>query len=70
MENDSYTVTFDFNYDGSTDAVSIKVDEGDKISEPDEIPTRLAYAVVGWYLETEGITKWNFASDNSLIVKY
>lgn len=36
------------------------VDEGDKIKTLPPVPERGGYTFVGWFLEEEGITEWDF----------
>ena len=38
------------------------VEKGSLVSRPDD-PTRKNYDFLGWYLETDGVTEWNFATD-------
>ena len=56
----TYTVTFNLNYDGSTDTTQ-SVTSGNAVSEP-EVPTRDGYAFVGWYKEAECTNEYNFST--------
>ena len=58
MEN--FTVTFNFNYDGSTDTTQ-SVTSGNAVSTP-EVPTRDGYAFVGWYKEAECTNEYVFST--------
>lgn len=58
-----YQVTFVFG-DGYDIFVVEDIFEGSKIAPPEEVPTRVGYAISGWYA-TEDFSgeKWNFESD-------
>lgn len=58
MEN--FTVTFNFNYDGSTYTTQ-SVTSGNAVSTP-EVPTRDGYAFVGWYKEAECTNEYVFST--------
>lgn len=47
-EPESYTVTFDYNYDGAPAAVTQTVESGAAVSEPED-PSREDYTFTGWY---------------------
>ena len=54
----TYTVTFNLNYDGSTDTTQ-SVTSGNAVSTP-EVPTRDGYAFVGWYTDTDCTNEYDF----------
>ena len=56
----TYTVTFNLNYDGSTDTTQ-SVTSGNAVSTP-EVPTRDGYAFVGWYKEAECTNEYVFST--------
>ncbi|WP_288807093.1 InlB B-repeat-containing protein, partial [uncultured Treponema sp.] len=58
MEN--FTVTFDLNYDGSTNTMQ-DVASGSAVEKP-EVPTRDGYAFVGWYKEAECTNEYVFST--------
>ena len=55
----TYTVTFNLNYDGSTDTTQ-SVTSGNAVSTP-EVPTRDGYTFAGWYTDTECTVEYNFS---------
>ena len=55
----TYTVTFNLNYDGSTDTTQ-SVTSGNAVSEP-EVPTRNGYTFAGWYTDTDCTVEYNFS---------
>ena len=54
-----YTVTFNLNYDGSTDTTQ-SVTSGNAVSTP-EVPTRDGYTFAGWYTDTECTVEYKFS---------
>ena len=54
----TYTVTFNLNYDGSTDTTQY-VTSGNAVSTS-EVPTRDGYAFVGWYTATDCTNEYDF----------
>lgn len=57
-------ITFDFNYEGCADPVTVTIDENSTISTS-YIPenSRLGFEYDGWYKEPECLNEWYFASD-------
>ena len=72
-ESETYTVTFDYNYDskGEYETVTVKTDE--KVAEPDD-PARDGYTFGGWYTEPNGGSKFDFdtaiSADLTLYAKW
>ena len=54
----TYTVTFDYNYDGAT-STSETVEEGSTVSEP-ETPTRDGYTFDAWYTDEDCTSPYSF----------
>lgn len=57
----SYTVTFDYNYDGAPQAAEVAVGEGRTVQAPQD-PTRADYTFVGWFVNQAGTTAFDFAT--------
>ena len=57
-----FIVTFETGDGGNTVAPQ-KVNEGEKVTKPEETPTRSKYAFVAWYKEAEWRHEWNFDTD-------
>ena len=58
----SYTVTFDLNYDGATGAPAAQtVEYGQKVAEP-ATPTRTGYTFFAWYTDKELSEQFDFES--------
>ena len=58
----TFSVTFDYNYQGSPIPTTITAYEGLKIARPND-PVRAGYDFIGWYKDTNFNTVWNFGSD-------
>jgi uncharacterized repeat protein (TIGR02543 family) len=56
----TYTVTFNLNYDGST-PVTAYVNYGGKVAEPAD-PTRTGYTFIGWFTDTGATVSYSFDS--------
>ena len=54
----TYTVTFNLNYDGSTNTTQ-DVASGSAVEKP-EVPTREGYVFAGWYTDTECTVGYDF----------
>jgi uncharacterized repeat protein (TIGR02543 family) len=46
---DKFTVTFDYNYEGSPEALVVTVDKGAKVAQPDDPEEREGYKFMGWF---------------------
>lgn len=57
-----YSVEFNYNYDGSPNATTIKIQEGQKISKPED-PTRAGYQFIGWTTDASGESIYSFGSN-------
>lgn len=60
-QTQKYTVKFDLNGATGTAPDSKQVDEGGKVSKPDD-PSWTGHTFDGWYTAATGGTKWNFDS--------
>lgn len=60
---DTWTVTFDLNYEDST-PVTVEAEKGGNVSRP-ENPTRQGYTFVGWYFDSYCLVEAGFTSKNS-----
>ena len=56
----TYTVTFNLNYDGSTNTTQ-SVTSGAKVEEPNQAPTREGYTFAGWYTDTACTGEYDFS---------
>ncbi|HBN12349.1 MAG TPA: hypothetical protein DD415_01895 [Clostridiales bacterium] len=54
------TVTLDYNYEGA-EAGRIKVNVGSAINKPED-PEREGYNFVGWFIDENGVSAYNFAT--------
>ncbi len=61
-QTQKYTVTFDLNGGDGTAPSAKEVEEGGKVTAPNE-PSRKNYDFDGWYTAATGGTKWNFGTD-------
>ena len=61
---DTYTVTFDYNYDDKGEYESVTAKAGETAVEPDD-PTREGYTFGGWYTESDGGSKFDFDTEIS-----
>lgn len=61
-QTQQYTVTFNLNGAPGTAPSSVKVDEGGKVSPPDE-PSWPDHTFNGWYTQATGGEKWDFNSE-------
>jgi len=59
-EDQVFTVTFDSN--GGSAVSSVEVQVGKKVIEPED-PTKAEYVFLGWYLDQNYHTAWNFLTD-------
>ncbi|MDG5816906.1 InlB B-repeat-containing protein [Chitinispirillales bacterium ANBcel5] len=55
---DSFTVTFDFNYDSVV--ITQSVEEGSLLAQPSEPQKREGYIFEGWYSDQDMNTEWDF----------
>ena len=58
----TFSVTFDYNYQGSPIPTTITAYDGLKIARPND-PVRAGYDFIGWYKDTNFNTVWNFSFD-------
>jgi uncharacterized repeat protein (TIGR02543 family) len=56
----TYSVTFDYNYSGSTPSV-VSVESGKTVAKPAD-PTRTDYSFTGWFKEASAATAYDFTS--------
>lgn len=54
-----YSVTFNLNYSGATNAEPVKVESGAKVSKPTD-PQQTGFIFSGWYTEAEGGELYDF----------
>ena len=65
----TYTVSFDLNYEGATDAsASQTVNSGDKATEPDS-PIRQTHAFLGWYDSNNELFDFDTAITSNIVLK-
>ena len=66
---DEYTVTFNYNYTGSPDNKTEKVEKGGKVAKPTD-PTREGYKFDGWILVgAETVYNFDTAVNNNITLK-
>lgn len=58
----SYTVTFDYNYDGAPSPQNVTAYQGMKVARPTN-PVRTNYDFIGWYKDRQFNEVWNFNAD-------
>lgn len=58
----SYTVTFDYNYEGAPEAVKSTVNHNDRAHKPETDPTREGYDFTGWYVDSACMIEQTFLS--------
>ncbi len=57
----TYTVTFDYNYDGAPAPYTVEVEEGDRATKPAD-PDRPDYTFKGWFVDKECLIEETFLS--------
>lgn len=60
VKAETFTVTFDYNYEGSTPTTA-SVKKGEAVAKPED-PTRENYSFVGWFTEAEVVTEYDFSA--------
>ena len=58
----TFTVTFDWNFEGSVPTASAPVSYGGTLSQPTEVPANGTNVLVGWTLDKEGTADYSFST--------
>ncbi|HIV63681.1 MAG TPA: InlB B-repeat-containing protein [Firmicutes bacterium] len=66
----TFTVTFDYNYDGAPAAQTVTVEDGERATAPDTDPSRDGYEFTGWYSDEACTSEADFGRGVTADVTY